>query len=61
MTDRPAITIADLPRLQEQANRPQPLTVDEVQDFAVASLMVLRGMGRRDKLRVLARMKRLLG
>lgn len=61
MADRPAISISDLPRLQEQANRPAPLTTDEVQDFATAALMVLRGMPRGEKLRVIRRMRRLLG
>ncbi len=59
--DRPTVTISDLARLQEQANRPTPLTVDEVHDYAVATLIVLRGLPRRDKLRVLARMRKVIG
>lgn len=58
---RPTISISDLKNLPEWNGRPTPLTVDEVNDFAVTGLTVLRGLGRRDKLRVLARMRRILG
>jgi hypothetical protein len=61
MGERRAINITELSKLQEQANRPAPLTKDEVQDYAVASLIVLRGLARGEKLRVLARMRRLVG
>jgi hypothetical protein len=56
-TETPTVTLADLQRLSLQANRPTPLTTEEVEDFAV----VLRGMRRGDKLRVLRRARRLLG
>lgn len=60
-SDRPTVTIADALRLQEQDSRPTPLTPDEVHDYAIASLLVTRGLARRDKLRVLTKMRRLLG
>ena len=62
MSERPpTITAAELLRLQDQANRPQKLTADEVEDFAVAGLLVLRGMRRGDKIRVIRKMRSLLG
>jgi hypothetical protein len=59
--ERPTINISELSRLQEQMDRPQALTQDHVQDYATASLVVLRGLTRSDKLRVLRRMRKLLG
>lgn len=61
MTDRPTINISELTRLQEQIDRPTPLTKDHVQDYATAALVVLRGLSRSDKLRVLRHMRKLLG
>jgi hypothetical protein len=61
MGERASVNISELTKLQEQANRPTPLTPDEVNDYAIAALVVLRGCTRRDKLRVVARMRRLLG
>lgn len=61
MAERATITIGDLARLQEQESRPTRLTDEEVEDYAIAALVVLRGMRRADKLRVLRRMRRLLG
>jgi hypothetical protein len=58
---RPTVTLSDLQRLSEQDARPNKLTADEVEDFAVAALIVLRGMRRGDKIRVLAKARRLLG
>lgn len=58
---RAAIPIGDLGKLMEQENKPQTLTPDEVHDYAVASLLVLRGLPRGQKLRVLQRMRKLLG
>lgn len=61
MAGKASITIAELKQLPEWSDRPQPLTPDEVNDFAITGLTVLRGLPRRDKLRVLARMRRILG
>ncbi len=61
MSDRPTISIGDLTRLRDQDAKPAKLTPDEVHDYAVAASVVLRGMTRGDKLRVLARMRKLLG
>jgi hypothetical protein len=61
MADKPTITIADLTRLREQDSRPAPLTRDEVEDYSTAALVVLRGLSRADKLRVIRRMRRVLG
>ncbi len=52
---QPTVTLADLTRLQEQENRPTPLSSDEVQDYAFAVLMVLRGLPRAEKVKVLKR------
>ena len=59
--EKPTITIADLTRLREQDNRPTALTIEEVHDYAIAALVVLRGMRRGDKLRVIARMRKTVG
>lgn len=59
--DRPTITIADLDRLREQEARPAKLEYDEVHDYAIAALLVLRGMSRGEKLRVIRRMRGILG
>lgn len=59
--DRPTINISELTRLQEQNDRPAPLSKDHVQDYATAALVVLRGLSRADKLRVLRHMRRLMG
>ena len=50
-----SVTLADLTKLQEQENKPQPLTADEIQDYAFAVLMVLRGLPRAEKAKVLRR------
>lgn len=52
----PTITLSDLTRLQEQENKPTPLTADEVDDYATACLVVVRGLTRADKAKVLRRM-----
>ena len=59
--DRQAISIAELKNLPEWNGRAAPLTVDEVNDFAITALTVLRGLPRADKLKVLRRMRRVLG
>lgn len=60
MGERATVTIADLNRLQEQENRATPLGKDEVQDYALAALVVLRGLSRGDKLKVIRRMRTLM-
>lgn len=57
MEKRATVNLADLARLQEQVNRPAGLSRDEVQDYATASLVVMRGLTRGDKLRVIRRMR----
>lgn len=59
--DRPTVTLADLQKLQEQEAKPNPLNHDEVTDYATAALMVLRGLPRGQKLRVISKMRKLLG
>jgi len=61
MKDRQAISIAELKSLPEWSGRAAPLTVDEVNDFAITALTVLRGLPRGEKLKVLRRMRRVLG
>lgn len=61
MADRASINIGDLGKLMDQDNKPNPLSEDEVQDYAVAALLVLRGLPRGQKLRVHRRMRRLIG
>jgi hypothetical protein len=61
MMERKAISISELKQLQEQENKPTALAPEEVRDYAVAALVVLRGMTRGDKLRVLRQMRKLLG
>ena len=58
--DRPTVTIADLTRLRDQDSRPTPLTPDEIDDYATACLVILRGMPLGDKKKVIARMTRLV-
>lgn len=58
---RRAISISELKALQAQENKPAALTQEEVRDYAIASLVVLRGLTRGDKLRVLRTMRKLLG
>lgn len=60
MDKRPTVSLSDLQKLQEQESKPQPLTPDEVRDYAVASLVVVRGLSRGDQLKVLRKMRRLL-
>ncbi len=60
MASQPQITLSDLTRLQEQEGRPTPLTPDEIDDFATACLVVLRGMTMADKRKVITRMTRLI-
>ena len=59
--ERAVVTISDLNRLRDQDARPGPLTREEVEDYAIAALVVLRGMRRGDKLRVIRRMRSILG
>jgi hypothetical protein len=55
------VTIAELKSLPEWNGRAAPLSVDEINDFAITGLTVLRGLPRTDKLKVLRRMRRILG
>ncbi len=57
---QPVVTLADLTRLQAQEAKAAPLTADEVDDYATACLVVLRGMPISDKRKVIARMGRLI-
>jgi hypothetical protein len=59
--DRPTVSLADLDRLRQQDNKPQPLDPNEVTDYATAALVVLRGLPRGEKLKVLRRMIKMLG
>lgn len=59
--DRASVPISELDRLRGEAARPDPLTDDEIQDTAVAGLMVLRGLRRADKFKVLRKMRKLMG
>lgn len=61
MADKPTVTMADLIRLNADAGARDPLNLDGVGDYATASLVVLRGLSRRDKLRVIARMRKIMG
>ena len=56
--DRPSISISELAKLQDQINRPTPLIQEEVHDYATAALVVLRGLSRTDKLKIIRRMRR---
>jgi hypothetical protein len=59
-SDRPSVSVSELGKLMEQVNKPTALTADEVQDYANAGLLVLRGLTRAQKLRVLKRMLKML-
>lgn len=62
MTDqRPTINASELTKLLKQENKPEPLTTDEVSDYAAAALLILRGLPRGQKLRVIRRMSKILG
>ena len=60
MTDRPTVSLADIQRLSEQDSKPNPLNDNEVSDFASAVLIVLRGLPRGEKLKVIRRAQRML-
>jgi hypothetical protein len=60
MADRPTVSLADLQKLQEQEDRPDPLTEDQLADYAAAMLMVLRGLPRREKMKVVTRLRRMM-
>ena len=60
MPDKPTITFADLQKLQEQESKPTPLNDNEVSDYASAVLIVLRGLPRGEKLKVMRRAQRML-
>ena len=59
----PAQSLDELKRLLEEEARPKRAGIpdDQVSDFAVSALAVMRGLARSDKLRVLRRMQRMLG
>ena len=61
MTGPKGVSVSELKGLMEQQDKPDPLTYDQVQDYATASLVVLRGLSRKDKLRVINRMRKVLG
>lgn len=56
----PVVGIADLKKLMEDGNQRGPVTGDAVHEIAVSALMVMRGLTRGDKLKVLKKMRRLL-
>lgn len=58
--DRPTVTMADLQKLQEQESKPDPLSEDELQDYAAALMMVMRGLPRAEKRKVVTRLKRMM-
>jgi hypothetical protein len=60
MADRPTVSLADLQKLQEQEDRPDPLTEAQLADYAAAMLMVLRGLPRREKMKVVTRLRRMM-
>ena len=61
-TDRPTVNAAELLRLQVEAGGARSKATDEdVHDIAVAAMVVLRGLTRPDKFKVLRRMRRLMG
>lgn len=60
MPGTPTVTLAELQKLAEQEDRPDPLTEDQLADYAVAMMMVLRGLPRREKMKVLTRLRRLM-
>lgn len=59
MADKPTVTLGDLTRLQDQLSKPNPLTADEIDDYATACLVILRGLPLADKKKVIGRMTRL--
>jgi len=60
MADKATVTLADLQRLGEQEAKPTPLTDNDVSDYASAVLIVLRGLPRGEKLKVMRRAQRML-
>lgn len=56
----PVVGVADLERLMRDGVQRGPVTGDGVHEIAVAALMVMRGLTRGDKLKVLRKMRRLL-
>lgn len=63
MSDRQTISVDDLRSLLEEETKPRRAGIpdDQVSDYAVSALAVMRGLARSDKLRVLRRMQRMLG
>lgn len=59
--DKPTVTLADLQKLQEQADKPDPLTEDQLQDYAAALLLVMRGLPKAEKRKIVTRLKRMMG
>ena len=60
MADKPVIQVSDLLRLQQDSGMADPLADEGVHDYAVAAMVVLRGLRRADKLKVLRRMRRIM-
>ena len=59
--DRPVVNLSDLQKLQDQLDKPDPLTEDQLQDYAAAILMVLRGLPKAEKRKVITRLRRMMG
>lgn len=53
--DKPTITLGDLTKLQDQLDKPDPLDYNDVTDYAAALLVVMRGLPRGEKLKILRR------
>lgn len=51
--DKPLISLSDLTKLQDQLDKPDPLDYNAVSDYAVAVMVVLRGLPRGEKLKIL--------
>lgn len=56
--EKPVLTIDDFKSLM---GKKDGIPDDQVSDYAVAALGVMRGLSRGDKLKVLRRMQRMLG
>lgn len=63
MSDKPTITVDELKILLAEEGKPRRSGIadDQISDYAVSALAVMRGLARADKLRVLRRMQRMLG
>ena len=59
--EKQTITLADFKKLLEDENKPKTLDEDKLMEYSISALNTLKGLQRRDKFKVILRMRKMMG